>query len=100
MSKSVDEMVASMLAEIDESTKPLPPTTIIRNSIKTPDGTEIVSKSRHDFVEHTDKNGKTYAVDGGTAYLRRTGDYEDCTETSISLFHGHAVVREVFHMGN
>ncbi|MEX0595702.1 MAG: hypothetical protein WD512_04310 [Candidatus Paceibacterota bacterium] len=37
------------------------------------------SKHRHDFVSHTDKNGKEYAVDGGTSYLRRVGnmDYED-----------------------
>lgn len=99
MAKSIDDMVKSMLAEIDESAKPLDPKTIIRNSIKTPDGTEIVSATRHDFVSHTDANGKTYSVDGGKAYLRRVGDYEDCTETSVYLYHGHAIVRDVFTWG-
>lgn len=34
----------------------------------TPDGTELVSKSVHDYIEYTDKNGKTYMTDGGRDY--------------------------------
>lgn len=55
---------------------------ILYNAIKTPDGTVIVSKSRHDFVCHIDANGKRYCVDGGLNYIRRladTFDYEDLT---------------------
>ncbi len=44
---------------------------IIYNAIQTPDGTIIRSIHGHDYVEHTDANGHTYAVDGGMQYLRR-----------------------------
>jgi hypothetical protein len=44
---------------------------IIRNSIITPDGTVLISKHRHDYVTHIDKNGLEYMVDGGNDYLRR-----------------------------
>ena len=55
---------------------------ILYNAIRTPDGTVISSKHRHDFVCHIDANGKKYCVDGGLVYLRRiadTFDYEDLT---------------------
>lgn len=44
---------------------------ILVNRIKTPDGTILVSKHRHDYVTYVDENGLEYMVDGGTAYLRR-----------------------------
>jgi hypothetical protein len=52
---------------------------ILRNRLKTPDGTIIESWHRHDYVTHKDANGKTYMVDGGRDYLRRSahGDEED-----------------------
>lgn len=49
----------------------MPEKRIIKNSIITPDGTEIVSRHRHDCVFHEDENGGTYFVDGGLSYLRR-----------------------------
>ena len=45
---------------------------IIRNGMRTPDGTEIISKFRHDYVVYEDANGKSYMVDGGNDYLRRS----------------------------
>ena len=45
---------------------------LIFNAIRTPDGTVIRSKTTHDYVSHVDKNGKTYFVDGGLQYSRRS----------------------------
>ena len=54
---------------------------ILRNSIRCKKcGEEIVSNSRHDYVEC--KCGAC-AVDGGHDYLRRCGNSEDYAETSI-----------------
>ena len=52
------------------------------NKIRTPDGTIIESKHQHDFVCHTDANGKRYCVDGGKSYLRRVFDALDYEELS------------------
>ena len=69
---------------------------IIKNSMITPDGTEIISKYKHDFLCHTDANGKTYCVDGGHDYLRRVGDIEDCIDTSITTDNKHEDIRSAF----
>ena len=71
---------------------------IIRNSLKTPDGTKIVSYHRHDYKEYIDKNGKTYFVDGGKDYLRRSnnGDEKDTSITSKDKF---KKIRKVLEWG-
>jgi len=56
---------------------------LLRNSIVTPDGTILESKSTYDFVEYTDNNGQYYAVDGGLSYNRRVCDKVDYIETSL-----------------
>ena len=71
---------------------------IVYNAIQTPDGTVIESRHRHDYVTHTDANGKTYMVDGGLDYLRRTA-HGDEVELSVSLDDGHEKVREVLTWG-
>ena len=43
---------------------------IYLNSLRTPDGTVLISQHQHDYVEYTDANGKVYFVDGGPAYCR------------------------------
>lgn len=72
---------------------------LIRNAMRTPDGTVIESRNRHDYVSHTDANGKFYMVDGGINYIRRTahGDEED-----LSLYDDepHEVQREVLKWGS
>ena len=73
---------------------------IVANRIRTPDGTILESKHRHDYVTYVDKNGKEYMVDGGTDYLRRNV-YEDAPYEELSVYADapHTVIREVFKWG-
>lgn len=57
---------------------------------------EIISYHRHDYV--TCKCG-AIAVDGGTEYLKRTGELSDVTELSIFDTHPYEIIRENFHRG-
>lgn len=50
--------------------------------LTTPDGTELVSKYRHDYISYVDKNGKTYITDGGSDYCRHSA-------------HGDEVIRDI-----
>lgn len=43
---------------------------LIKNSIETPDGTVLYSRSVHDYQSHIDENGKKYFTDGGLEYVR------------------------------
>lgn len=56
---------------------------VLKNSIQTPDDTVLISRHRHDYVSHVDKNSEMYAVDGGTEYLRRVYDKHDFKELSV-----------------
>ena len=74
--------------------------TLIYNAIRTPDGTVLESKHRHDYVTYQDKNGNEYMVDGGLEYTRRNvhadAPYE---ELSVYTTDGHDKVREVLKWG-
>ena len=74
--------------------------TLVYNAIRTPDGTVLESKHRHDYVVYVDKNGKEYMVDGGLEYTRRNvhadTPYE---ELSVYTTDGHDSVREVVKWG-
>jgi hypothetical protein len=54
---------------------------ILRNRMRTPDGTILESKHRHDYVTHLDANGNEYMLDGGLSYVRSSanGDEEMLT---------------------
>ena len=69
---------------------------ILRNSIRCPDGTEIVSRHVHDYVTHAQKDGRIYAVDGGNNYLRRVCVDKDWEDTSILGLIDHEVDRGIF----
>lgn len=56
---------------------------IIRNIIKTPDGTILESKHIHDCVSHVDANGEFYMNDGGKEYIRRSSNKEPYEDLSI-----------------
>lgn len=62
---------------------------LIKNSIRTPDGTVLTSRHRHDFKYHKDKNNEIYINDGGTECIRRsinTEPYEDLSLYSTDSF--------------
>lgn len=73
---------------------------IVANRIRTPDGTILESKHRHDYVTHTDANGKEYMVDGGLDYLRRIV-HDDAPYEELSIYSDapHTEIREVFCWG-
>lgn len=66
------------------------------NAIKTPDGTILESHHRHDYVFHRDANGRSYAVDGGHDYLKRSCEIMDYEELSLTIEDSHSKLREVF----
>jgi len=74
--------------------------TLVFNAIRTPDGTVLESRHRHDYVTYQDKNGKEYMVDGGLEYTRRNvhadAPYE---ELSVYTTDGHDRVREAVKWG-
>lgn len=73
---------------------------LLRNAIQTPDGTVLESKHRHDYVAHVDKiTGKTYFVDGGLDYIRRSA-HNDQINLSLWLDMPHEVLREQVTWGN
>lgn len=67
---------------------------LLRNALRTPDGTLIESKHRHDYVTYKDKNGETYMVDGGLDYLRRNINKEPATELNLTLEDSHVILRD------
>jgi hypothetical protein len=73
-------------------------TTLVYNAIQTPDGTVLESHHRHDYRDHLDANGKTYMVDGGTSYLRRSV-HDDQIELSLTDLSDISEIREKMTWG-
>jgi predicted phosphohydrolase len=73
---------------------------ILVNMIRTPDGTLLQSKHRHDYVTYFDKNGQEYMVDGGHDYLRRIV-HDDYPYEEMSLYEEDTIesLREYFVWG-
>jgi len=73
---------------------------IIRNAMRTPDGTVIESRHRHDYRTHLDANGLEYMVDGGCDYIRRSLHPDQPGEDlAVYLEDGHDKVREALTWG-
>ena len=65
---------------------------ILSNRMRTPDGTVLESKHRHDYVAYLDANGKEYMLDGGLAYVRSSanGDEEMLTVFAEPEYHNES----------
>jgi hypothetical protein len=73
---------------------------IIYNAIRCPDGTVLVSHSRHDFVMHMDKvSGEEYFLDGGLSYVRRSVNKVPAKSLVVTTEDSFLVQREVFQWG-
>lgn len=73
---------------------------LLANRWKTPDGTILQSKHRHDYVSHEDANGKVYAIDGGIGgYTRIIGDISDLENLSLYSDDPFEEIREHFSRG-
>ena len=74
---------------------------LIKNSIRTPDGTVLTSRHIHDYQSHKDtKSNEIYICDGGTSYIRRSINgipYEDLSLYSDDSFEK---LREGFEWGS
>lgn len=71
---------------------------LILNAIQTPDGTIMYSRTVHDYKTHKDANGKTYMVDGGLEYIRRSA-HGDEIDLSLTDDEPHSVQRSVLTWG-
>lgn len=72
---------------------------LLVNQWMTPDGTILRSRHRHDYVEHTDANGKIYFVDGGTDYIRTSG-HGDFQWYGLHENDPFIIIREVWDWGS
>jgi hypothetical protein len=72
---------------------------LLLNRIRTPDGTILTSRFRHDYVTHEDANGETYMTDGGTAYLRRSVNAVPAEDLSVYVTDDHESNREYLEWG-
>ena len=71
---------------------------ILSNRMRTPDGTILESRHRHDYVTHLDANGKEYMLDGGLDYVRRS---ISGGEQLLTVYHDdpHEVIRDAVKWG-
>lgn len=74
---------------------------LVLNRIRTPDGTILTSRHRHDYVTYTDKNGLEYMVDGGLDYAsRHFHKYEPYEELSVYDDAPFEEIRKAFSWGS
>lgn len=69
---------------------------LLVNKIICPDGTELESRHKHDFVLHVQEDGREYFIDGGLEYQRigcADREYIDCT---CYVGDDHGKIREHF----
>ncbi len=71
---------------------------IVLNRIRTPDNTILTSRYSHEHVRHTQADGFSYTVDGGTEALYRSHTVDAPEYEELSLYDDapHEGVREGF----
>ena len=71
---------------------------ILCSKMRTPDGTILHSVHRHDYVTHTDANGKKYMLDGGLSYVKRSAHGD---EEMLTVFDDapHEILRDCVEWG-
>jgi len=72
---------------------------LITNSMQTPDGTILHSRHSHDYVEHRDKNGKLYMLDGGLSYVRCSANGDEIN-LCVTNEEPHHIIREAMVWGS
>lgn len=76
------------------------PNQVLVNQWRTPDGTILRSRHRHDAQFHTDSvTGVTYMVDGGSAYTRISGNPDELVWCGCYVEDSIEVIREIFEWG-
>ena len=75
---------------------------VVYNAIKTPDGTVLISRHRHDYATHVDSIGKeAYMTDGGTGgYVRRSVNIIPAEDLTIYADDDFELVRTVAVRGS
>lgn len=72
---------------------------IVASAMICPDGTVLQSYHVHDYKEHTDKNGETYVLDGGAAYVRTSVNNEPAQYITVHEDDPHHLKRKWFAWG-
>lgn len=74
---------------------------LLVNSIRTPDGTVLTSRNRHDYVTHTDIiTGEWYMRDGGTEYIRGSINIVPAEDLCVYSDDPHFIIRDSFSWGS
>jgi len=72
---------------------------IIRNIMRTPDGTLLESMTVHDYVDYVDTNGEKYILDGGNQYLRTSKNTEPAEYLTVTTKDNFLVIRDNMFWG-
>lgn len=72
---------------------------LVLNRWATPDGTVLTSYSTHDYIQHTDKNGDTYFIDGGSDYIRMSVNDVPMTNMCVYDDAPFSVIRKSVYRG-
>jgi hypothetical protein len=72
---------------------------LVVSRMKTPDGTILTSKHRHDYQTHTDKNGEVYFLDGGRDYQRTSVNKENMEDVSLYTDSPFEEIRKALEWG-